>query len=110
MGMVLDAAREVTGADSEPVCVDGAWLKEQGVEPEALNTWYVPDNEPEWRYAWDIDCAKARRDGLTVRPLQATIEDTLSWDATRTAGVPRRTNLDPAREQELLELWRERAR
>jgi 2'-hydroxyisoflavone reductase len=106
MGMVLNEAREVTGSGAAPVYLDGAWLKEQGVEPGALNTWYVSSDEPEWRFAWDIDCSKARRDGLTYRPLRATIEDTLAWDATRSADTPRRVDLDPAREQELLALWR----
>ena len=108
MGMVLDSAREVTGADARSTFVDGGWLKEQGVDPEGLNTWYVPDNEPQWRYAWDIDCSKARADGLSFRSLEDTISDTLAWNATRPPDTPRRTDLDPAREAELLALWRNR--
>jgi 2'-hydroxyisoflavone reductase len=109
MGRVLDSAREVTGSDSTPVYVEGAWLKDQGVDPGALNTWYIPEDEPEWRYAWDVDCAKARRDGLTYRPLKDTIQDTLAWDETRPADAPRRTDLDPERERELLDRWRKRS-
>jgi len=108
MANVLDAAREVAGSDALPTWVDGAWLKAQGVEPGELNTWYIPEDEPEWRYAWDIDCSWAIRDGLMYRPLRATIEDTLAWDATRPPDAPRRTNLDPAREAELLAAWKER--
>jgi 2'-hydroxyisoflavone reductase len=109
MGMVLDKSRELTGSDARPTYVEGAWLKAQGVDPEALNTWYLDPNEPEWRYAWDVDCSKAQRDGLTYRPLAQTISDTLAWNAARLADAPRRTDLDPVREKELLDRWRKRS-
>jgi hypothetical protein len=44
------------------------------------------------------------RTGLTIRPLQQTVIDTLAW--TRTVTQPDSPGISAAREQELLSRWR----
>ena len=108
METVLATSKKLTDSNVEPIYMDGEFLKDNEVEPSQLHTWYVPDDEPEWKYAWDIDCSKAQADGLTYRPLETTISDTLVWDSTRPTDAPRRTNLAPAKEAELVNLWKSR--
>jgi hypothetical protein len=60
------------------------------------------------------DAAKARAHGLVTRPLEATIADVLTWDATRPRPLHRgklgeRYEVDPIlpeRERELVARWR----
>jgi 2'-hydroxyisoflavone reductase len=103
---VLDTCRSVSGSDATFTYVPGEFLSQQGLEPNSLHTWYLPDNEPEWRHAWNVDCARAIRDGLTFRPLARTIADTLAWERQRPMEAPRRVSLDPERERELLAAWK----
>jgi 2'-hydroxyisoflavone reductase len=55
----------------------------------------------------NIRTAKARSQGLTIRPLSETIRATLEWDAGRT-DVVRQGWLSYEREQELLHLWKQK--
>jgi 2'-hydroxyisoflavone reductase len=51
----------------------------------------------------------ARKAGLRFRPLADTIRDTLQWAKTERGNRPfASTGIAPAREAELLELWRKK--
>lgn len=107
MQAVLETSRDVSGSDAIFVYVSGEFLEEQGLPPNALFAWWTPDEDPDSRGAWAFDCRKAIADGLTFRPLADTIRDTLAWAGTRPADAPRRVDLAPEREQELLAAWRQ---
>jgi len=55
-----------------------------------------------------VSCEKAFADGLVIRPLAETIQDTLTWQATRPTDHTWRAGLTPEREAELLQKWRVR--
>jgi 2'-hydroxyisoflavone reductase len=69
---------------------------------------WIPD-KPETKGFFGIDCSKAFAAGLTFRPLEETVRDTLEWDRTRPTDAPRRAGLAPDREAELLAEWQAKA-
>ncbi len=107
-GRLLDACREVSGAEAR-----FAWLPESFLVAEQVGPWmelplWVPQ-EPDSLGFDAVSVARAVDAGLRFRPIGETIRDTLSWAATLPPDRPRRAGLDPARETEILQLWRERA-
>lgn len=107
-GEVLDVCTEVTGSDAT-----FTWVAEQFLADEKVGPWielplWIPETEPDAAGFSTISCAKALADGLTFRPLHATVRDTLAWAATRPADYVWRAGLKPERETELLEKWHKR--
>jgi 2'-hydroxyisoflavone reductase len=100
MGAVVDAARRVTGSTARAVEVDDAFLAEQGVDEWMGLPLWVDTRQHEWRRFLEVDVSRALAAGLTVRPLDETVEATLAHAET-VAGV----GLDDARERELLDAW-----
>ena len=91
-------------ADHGPVVrADQQWLLDQGVQPwmgeRSLPLWLV---DPDWLGFNARDSSKARRVGLTTRPLEQTLADTLSWELTRPTDRPRRAGLTDNDESALL--------
>ena len=76
----------------EPLPVGRAALAELGVAawmgPASLPLWI---DDADWRGFATLDTARARAAGLTTRPLEATLRDTLAFEETRT--VPRAAGL-----------------
>jgi 2'-hydroxyisoflavone reductase len=97
---LVDSCLSVTGADAQPVWIDGDWLAEQGVAQwSELPLWL---NDPEVRGMHRADVSRAVAAGLTFRGLEDTIRGTLD-EATTTDDA----GLKPERERELLAAWRE---
>ena len=65
----------------------------------SLPLWLV---DPDWLGFNARNSSKARRAGLTTRPLEQTIADTLSWELTRPTDRPRRAGLTDNDESALL--------
>jgi 2'-hydroxyisoflavone reductase len=97
---LLTACRQASGSDAELIWVSRSFLEEHGVEPwEDLPLWI-----PQYPGFNLFDAGKAFAAGLTTRPVDATVADTLAWDSTR----ERRSmaaGLAPERERELLTAW-----
>jgi 2'-hydroxyisoflavone reductase len=104
-GELLATCVAATGAQTELVWVDPAWLAEQGVrEWTELTLWRTPPG------TWAVDGRRAREAGLICRPLQETVIDTWQWLRTeRPVAHERRGEhgLDQAREIQLLAAWDE---
>jgi 2'-hydroxyisoflavone reductase len=102
----LGAVLEACGV-SEPVWVDESFLLEQEVGPwMELPLWVPPDENA----FLQMSVEKAIAAGLSFRPLEETVRDTLAWAQSEDAGLVTETpygtaGLDPAREAELLEAW-----
>ena len=96
MGHFLDTCKTVTDSNVQFIWVNDAFLT-------AREVWlpiYVPNEYIGMRA---VNCQKAIKSGLTFRPLEETIRDTLAWrgkDIELTAG------LTPEQEQGLLEEWK----
>jgi 2'-hydroxyisoflavone reductase len=82
--------------------VDGQWLAEQGVTGIQLPLWN--EGHDEWTLAGSN--ARALASGLTPRPLEQTIADTLAWIESSGAEPPVGAGLPRKREAELLQAGR----
>jgi nucleoside-diphosphate-sugar epimerase len=105
----LAAARRVSGHTGDLVPVSPEWLLERDVQP-----WSGPRSLPLWlplpEYAGFMarDTSAAQAAGLTCRPLEETLEDTLIWELRQGPGRPRQAGLSPADERQLVEQARRR--
>jgi 2'-hydroxyisoflavone reductase len=99
----IETARRVARHTARVVRADKQWLIDQGVQPwmgeRSLPLWLV---DPDWLGFNARDSSKARRAGLSTRPLEQTLADTLSWELTRPIDRPRRAGLTENDERALL--------
>ena len=102
LGDLLDTARAVSGSDARFTWVSGPFLEEQGVVPFIEMPLWVPAEAGGFN---NFDVSRALDAGLTFRPVEETVRDTLAWLATRPADYAWRAGLAAEREAELLSLW-----
>jgi 2'-hydroxyisoflavone reductase len=96
---LLETCRAVTGSDAELVWIESEFLKEQEVgQWMELPMWLYEDTG-----LHDADISRAVAAGLTFRPLDETVRDTLD-QAETTGGA----GLDPEREARLIAGWKAR--
>jgi 2'-hydroxyisoflavone reductase len=102
-GEMLTTCREVAGSDARFIWVPDDFLAEHGVgEWIELPMWLC---DPEWVGGHMADVSRALDAGLSFRPLDETIRETLELaEPTGEAG------LSPEREAELLSAWAAGAR
>ena len=100
----LDVARTVAGHPGSVVSADQQWLLTQGVQEwmgeRSLPLWLV---DPEWLGFNANDSSKARRAGLSTRPLDETLADALAWELSRERNRVRQAGLSDEDERALLE-------
>lgn len=100
----LDVARTVADHTGPVVCADQQWLLTQGVQEwmgaRSLPLWLV---DPEWLGFNANDSSKARRAGLSTRPLDETLADALAWEMSRKRDRVRQAGLSDDDERALLE-------
>jgi 2'-hydroxyisoflavone reductase len=108
MGLLVKTCREVAGSDASFTWVPERFLLDLGVVPWSdLPVVWMPEDEAFGAFRADISRPVAA--GLTFRPLEVTVGDTLEWDRSRPQDEPMKAGLTEARERELLEAWRTRA-
>lgn len=96
---LVESATRVTGSDATPVWTDPDWLAGQGVGQWMELPLWVHDADSVGIHRADV--SRAVDAGLTFRPLDDVVRDTLEQAATTDdAGLARE------RERELLEAWR----
>lgn len=98
-GRMLEACRVASGSDARFSWVDETALLDRGVQP-----W---SELPLWLPASDNGIFEVRNDqaiaaGLTFRPLDRTVQDTLEWDRRRSRDEPLKAGMARDRERELL--------
>ena len=106
MGTVLESCARIAAAGTRYEWCDEAFLLEAGVAPWMGLPLWIPRSDAAMAGFMTFDCSRARAAGLTSRPLDDTVRDTLEWTLARSAGGARRAGLDAAREADLLEQWR----
>ncbi|MCA8940972.1 MAG: NAD-dependent epimerase/dehydratase family protein [Planctomycetes bacterium] len=99
---VLHGCKIVTGSDCAFTWVDDEFLQRHEVRP-----YMGPNSLPLWipgeRGSYSNE--KARRNGLTFRPIGDTIEDTLAWHREQPAAPWRRAGMEREREAAVLAAW-----
>jgi nucleoside-diphosphate-sugar epimerase len=99
----LAAAREVAGHTGPVVVAAGEWLTAHGVSPwsgpRSLPLWI---GDPEMAGFGARDNSGAVAAGLLLRPVDATLADTLAWELSRAAPAVRRAGLTDEDERVLL--------
>ncbi len=106
MGDFLEACVEVTGKGTELTWVPADLLAEEGLLAwQNIPMWADSDSPMTGSLTWSP--AKALAAGLTIRPVETTIRDTLAWfrslPADRQATL--RAGIAPDREKEVLASW-----
>lgn len=105
MAALLDVCIQLAGADTTLTWVAESFLTEHGVGAWMDLPLWIPTSETALAGFLEGSVARALAAGLTYRPLEETIRDTLAWDATRPPDAPRKAGLTPEREAELLAAW-----
>jgi nucleoside-diphosphate-sugar epimerase len=99
----LEIARAVARHTGPVVRADPQWLRSQGIRAwmgeRSLPLWL---DDPDWFGFNANDSTRARRAGLTTRPLKETLADTLAWELTRDQSRTRQAGLSDDHERELL--------
>jgi 2'-hydroxyisoflavone reductase len=105
MGELLDSCKRVTKSSPTLTWVPGKFLEGQGVDQYGLFPWLDPKGK-----GWGGSHLKRDRAfaaGLTFRPLDDTIRDTVEW--FRTLPVERQAKmageLEPEQEAKILAAW-----
>lgn len=90
-----------------PVWVPADFLAQQKVQPWSDMPVWIPAAGEFAGFA-DASVTRALREGLSVRPVQPTVNDTLAWHLERPAQERAKlaAGLTPEREKALLEAWR----
>jgi 2'-hydroxyisoflavone reductase len=100
-GEVFETTKSVCDADTTLTWVSYDFLQAQGVTPNEIPMISPPERTGGARFSVE----KAKRDGLSYRPLADTVRDLLAWDIVY--GKPQ-AGLSLEREAELLRAWKGR--
>jgi 2'-hydroxyisoflavone reductase len=102
MGEFVDTAVRAGGAGTEPVWADREFAMAFGDEEERYRMFPMWHPEYPGVHAWSTERAVGA--GLTHRPIEHTIRDTLEWDRARPR-EPLAFGLRPEEERDLLDRW-----
>jgi len=83
MGDLVDAVVAASPAAPAPAWIDDATLVDAGVTPWTGLPLWLPPSEPDSGGFMTMDCSRAQRAGLEIRPLADTVVDTAAWLARR---------------------------
>jgi 2'-hydroxyisoflavone reductase len=105
MGKLLDTCKTVTGSDATFTWVNDEFLTENEVGPFSELPLWIPET---YNGLQAMNINRALADGLTFRPLEETIRDTLKWNALRGADgdIKPRAGMMRDRETDLLTKWK----
>jgi 2'-hydroxyisoflavone reductase len=107
MGKLLEVSKQVSGSDANFKWASVEFLNQNKVEAWSDLPAWIPDDEEGVGFA-RIDISKAIHAGLTFRPLEETVRDTLEWAKTRPTDHEWRAGLTAEREAEVLALLKEK--
>jgi len=109
MGGLFDSSKRISGADTQATWIDEDFLAQQ-LKPEEMNfaPWGPMRGVEAGASLTGIKLSVAQ--GLTSRPLDDTVRDTLAWHATRPPErqVALRSGLSAEQEAKLLAAWNAR--
>jgi 2'-hydroxyisoflavone reductase len=103
MASALEVMRDVSESDARLT-----WVSDNFLERNEVGAWmemplWIPEKEGPG--VGDVNSGRAIAAGLTFRPLEDTVRDTLAWRKTLPDDAEWPAGLKPDRERELLALW-----
>lgn len=104
MGEFLETVGRVAASGAAFTWVSDAFLEANQVTPMWEMPFWIPQSDPSAAGTFTVSASKALRAGLTFRPVEQIVRETLNWDAQRPEHKWR-AGLKPEREQELLAAW-----
>lgn len=108
LGEIFDTIKSVAGSDATPVYIDEKFLVDHEVQPWQELTMWIPASNEAFSHMNETGVEKARRAGLTFRPLADTVRELLAWHNQRDLTTPPGYGLPAEKEQKVLEAWRAR--
>jgi 2'-hydroxyisoflavone reductase len=105
MGTLLETCRSVARSDARFHWLPEDFLLQQQVGPWMEMPLWIPANDPEASGFFRFSSAKAIRDGLTFRPLETIVRDTLEWASLRPQDYQFKAGMTAERESGLLALF-----
>jgi 2'-hydroxyisoflavone reductase len=101
MGAMLETCKHVSQSDANFKWASVEFLTEHKVEPWSDMPVWIPNVEQDAGFS-RVDISKAIKAGLTFRPLEETVRDTLEWAETRPSDREWRAGLSAEREAKVL--------
>jgi 2'-hydroxyisoflavone reductase len=98
---MLETCKQVSGSDANFRWASVEFLAEHNVEPWSDMPVWIPNVEQDAGFS-RVDISKAIKSGLTFRPLEETVRDTLAWAETRPADREWRAGLSAEREAKVI--------
>ena len=102
---MLETIRNVTRSDARFTWVDEKFIFENDVQPWNELPLYLPESDEESKGFMFANIENALDNGLKIRPLAGTVNDTYEW--RRDESVEMRAGISRVREGELLKKWHE---
>jgi nucleoside-diphosphate-sugar epimerase len=109
MKTLLQACCEASEKPCELVWTDDAFLNEHEVGAWMELPLWIPEDADIAKGFFDFQANRAIAKGLTFRPLEETVRETMDWSLSRADDHEWRGGLRPTREAELLEEWLRRS-
>lgn len=105
MENLLDEGKAVSSSNAS-----FTWVSEDFLEQENVAAWtdmplWLPESYPPLKGFMFMNCDKAIKAGLTVRPLSHTVRDTLNWLRELDLHENLKAGIDRKREKALLSKW-----
>jgi 2'-hydroxyisoflavone reductase len=108
MERVLKECKVVSESDASFTWVaDDFLLQEKVAGWSEVPLWIPEEDTPHLKGFMFINCNKAVGSGLSFRPLNDTIKDTLTWRETNRLNEELKAGIDTDKEQRLLRKWHE---
>ena len=101
LGKLLEVSKQVSGSDARFRWAGVDFLNQNQIAPWSDLPVWVPDDEESAGFS-RVDVSKAIQAGLTFRPLEETVRDTLEWAQSRPADHKWGAGLATEREAEVL--------
>jgi 2'-hydroxyisoflavone reductase len=108
MKRVLEECKVASDSDASFTWVSENFLRQEKVTPwSEMPLWMTEEAAPHLKGFMFINCDKAVGAGLSLRPLDDTIKDTLTWYETTRLNEELKAGIDRDKEQRLLRKWHE---
>jgi 2'-hydroxyisoflavone reductase len=103
MESLLEACQNASGSHAQ-----FAWASDEFLTQNEVGAWmemplWIPESDPDAAGFFAVNVHKAQAAGLTYRPLQETVADTLKWALTRPKDYTWRAGLDREKEEKLIQ-------